>query len=46
MNAKKHVLRARGSFRPVCLAHVYMLRSARERFVQDLGSAPEQRSAA
>jgi hypothetical protein len=34
---RKPVLLARGSFRPVCHAHMDMLRSARERFLADLG---------
>ena len=33
---KKHVLLARGSFRPVCFSHMDILRSARERFAGDL----------
>jgi hypothetical protein len=36
---KKHALLARGSFRPVCHSHLDILRSARERFVSDLGEA-------
>jgi hypothetical protein len=36
---KKHVLLARGSFRPVCFSHLDILRSARERFAADLGDA-------
>jgi hypothetical protein len=39
---KKHVLLARGSFRPVCFSHVDILRSARERFTGDLGDAASQ----
>jgi hypothetical protein len=34
---KKHVLLARGSFRPVCFSHMDILRSGRERFAADLG---------
>ncbi|HEX6276303.1 MAG TPA: hypothetical protein VFZ53_24855 [Polyangiaceae bacterium] len=38
---KKHVLLARGNFRPVCYSHMDILRSGRERFARDLGeSAP------
>jgi hypothetical protein len=36
---KKHVLLARGSFRPVCHSHLDILRSAGERFEADLGDA-------
>jgi hypothetical protein len=36
---KKHVLLARGSFRPVCHSHLDILRSAGERFMGDLGDA-------
>jgi hypothetical protein len=36
---KKHVLLARGSFRPVCYSHLDILRSAGERFTGDLGDA-------
>jgi hypothetical protein len=36
---KKHVLLARGSFRPVCHSHLDILRSAGERFTRDLGEA-------
>lgn len=35
---KKNVLVERGSFRPVCHVNIDMLRCARERFVEDLGS--------
>jgi len=34
---KKHVLLARGNFRPVCYSHMDILRSGRERFGADLG---------
>jgi hypothetical protein len=36
---KKHVLLARGSFRPVCHSHLDILRSARERLTGDLGGS-------
>jgi hypothetical protein len=36
---KKRVLLARGNFRPVCLSHIDILRSARERFASDAGDA-------
>jgi hypothetical protein len=36
---KKHVLLARGTFRPVCYSHMDILRSAHERFAKDLGEA-------
>jgi hypothetical protein len=36
---KKHVLVQRGNFRPVCLSHLDILRSARERQLADLGPA-------
>jgi hypothetical protein len=38
---KKHALIARGSFRPVCLSHLDILRSSRERLQADLGASAE-----
>ena len=39
---KKHVLLARGSFRPVCFSHVDILRSGRECFAGDLGGEGDE----
>jgi hypothetical protein len=39
---KKHVLVQRGNFRPVCLSHLDILRSARERQLSDLGPAVQE----